>query len=450
MTIPANQSRRGLLKAAALTGFAGLAAAQPLAADAAPRHMSGGQTLNVLDFGAKGDAKTDNTAAFQKALDSANELGGGTVFAPLGQYLFKGHLTIPANTTLAGIFTAPPAFVRDQGTVLLPTEGKGSADGPPFISAAGTNATLRGLAIYYPEQDENAAEPTPYPWTIGKVGHDDFTVLDVALTNPYQAMDLTGAGRHYIARVYGQPISIGIYVDNIFDVGRIENIHFWPFWTMKPAMRQWISANGVALRFARTDWEYVLNTFVLGYKIGYHFVAGAKGACNGNFVGIGSDASGDAVVVEQTQPACGLLITNGEFVGDARSDSQGLIVQPTNTGPVTLQNCGFWGQSDHIATIRGSGPVTLIGCNVDAWDKNKTGAPAFVLDSTGGATIANCQFLRTGTKVAVEVTDTCTSAVVMGNTAVGGEFNANLPANPDPKRIQVGMNVGTGAAKPRA
>ena len=39
--------------------------------------------------------------------------------------------------------------------------------------------------------------------------------------------------------------------------------------------------------FARTDWEYVFNTFAFGYAIGYHFVASKQGSCNGNFLGIG-------------------------------------------------------------------------------------------------------------------------------------------------------------------
>ena len=39
--------------------------------------------------------------------------------------------------------------------------------------------------------------------------------------------------------------------------------------------------------FARTDWEYVLNTFAFGYAIGYHFIASKEGSCNGNFLGIG-------------------------------------------------------------------------------------------------------------------------------------------------------------------
>lgn len=49
----------------------------------------------------------------------------------------------------------------------------------------------------------------------------------------------------------------------------------------------WQLLHGRAFVFARTDWEYVLNTFAFGYAIGYHFIASKEGSCNGNFLGIG-------------------------------------------------------------------------------------------------------------------------------------------------------------------
>ena len=45
-------------------------------------------TWSVLDFGAKADGKTDDTLAFQKALDAAGQAGGGQVYAPRGNYFF--------------------------------------------------------------------------------------------------------------------------------------------------------------------------------------------------------------------------------------------------------------------------------------------------------------------------------------------------------------------------
>ena len=90
--------------------------------------------FNVADFGAAGDGETDDTGAFQMALDAAAEAGGGLVQAPTGRFLIKTHLDIPDNVTLEGVWRSPQRGEPvDAGTVLLAVEGKGHPEGPSFI-----------------------------------------------------------------------------------------------------------------------------------------------------------------------------------------------------------------------------------------------------------------------------------------------------------------------------
>jgi len=55
--------------------------------------------FDVRAFGAKGDGKTLDTAAIQKALDACGQAGGGTVHLPAGTYLSK-PFTLRTKTTL--------------------------------------------------------------------------------------------------------------------------------------------------------------------------------------------------------------------------------------------------------------------------------------------------------------------------------------------------------------
>ena len=66
--------------------------------------MIKGAVFNVLDYGAKGDGATDDTAAIQAAIADAVTANGGTVYFPVGNYRISSTLVLPyeAVITLAG------------------------------------------------------------------------------------------------------------------------------------------------------------------------------------------------------------------------------------------------------------------------------------------------------------------------------------------------------------
>lgn len=379
-------------------------------------------TYNVRDYGAKGDGKTDDTAAFQKALNAAARAGGGVVYAPRGNYRFAGHLNVPSAVTLRGVWESVPAHngIRDpdlprptdDGTTFLVTEGVGTEDGPPFLTL-NTNSTLKGVVLYYPEQNVDTS-PKPYPWAIAMRGKNP-AVLDVELLNPYNGIDATQNERHLIRNVHGQPIRRGVWVDQIYDIGRIENVHFNPWWSMQPGLFQWQMANGEAFLFGRSDWQYVLNTFCFGYRVGYKFVQSAAGVCNGNFLGIGADDCWTAVVVEQSAPM-GLLITNGEFVSFHGPDPTMVEVTKTHTGSVRFVNCAFWGPCNQIARVAGSGTVGFSDCTFVQWDRNGEGRHALQIES-GSVLVRGCEFRER--KPQIELAPAVSRAVISGNLFSG-------------------------------
>jgi hypothetical protein len=411
-----------------------LTAARAASAPAAP------DVYNARDYGARGDGQTDDTAAFQAALDAAGKAGGGAVLAPRGSYFFGGHLNVPNAVTLTGIWESVPAHpgIRspglprpaDDGTTFLVTEGAGREDSPPFITL-NTNSTLKGVVLYYPRQNADDV-PQPYPWAVAMRGKNP-AVLEVELLNPYNGIDASRNERHLIRNVQGQPLRRGVWVDAIYDVGRIENVHFNPWWSVRPKLLQWQMANGEAFAFGRSDWEYVLNTFCFGYKAGYRFMRSAAGVCNGNFLGIGADDCWTAVAVEQSAPF-GLLITNGEFVAFHGPNPTMVEVAATHTGSVRFVNCAFWGPCNQIARVAGSGTVGFSDCTFVEWDSKREGRHALQVEG-GTVLVRGCEFRRDAPQV--ELGEGVRRAVISDNVLTGAARITNRSKG----KVAIGTNA---------
>ena len=396
--------------------------------------------FNVRDFGAKGDGQTDDTAAFQKALDAAGAAGGGVVFAPRGNYLFAGRLNVPNAVTLRGVWESVPAHnglrdaglpkPTDDGTTFLATADAGTEDAPAFLTL-NVNSTLKGVVIYYPNQKPDE-EPVPYPYAIALRGKNP-AVLAVELLNPYNGIDASRNERHLIRDVHGQPLRRGIYVDQIYDIGRIENVHFNPWWSMKPKLFQWQMAHGEAFIFGRTDWQYVFNTFCFGYNVGYRFIKTPAGVCNGNFLGLGADDCQTALVVDECAPY-GLLISNGEFVSFHGPDPTMIDVKETNTGSVRFVNCAFWGPCHQIAKVAGRGTVGFSDCTFVQWDAKKAGRHA--IQAAGGTLLVRgCEFRADRPQVALG--EGVRRAVITDNVFTGAARLTNRSAG----RVQIANNL---------
>ena len=369
----------------------------------APISNSADGIYDILDYGAVGDGLTDSTLAIQNAIDAAS-VKGGIVLIPVGRFLCKGNLEIKMGVHLKGLNEVPQSWEPQTGSILMPTEGRNNDnEGAPGFIEMRTSTSLTGVTIYYPEQ--NVDDIHPYPWTIrirGNPSHPkevafDVTVADVTLINSYNGIRAgpTENGRHRLISVHGCVLRRGIMVDWTGDIGRIENVqfhcHFWggrAFHGDFDRVFAYMQHNLEAFIFGRTDWEYVTNTFVFPAKVGYRFIETANGAANGQFSGIGADATENAVLVEAIQPM-GLLITNGEFNSHLSGVSVEVVVDKEARGNVRFVNSGFWGPVRHNVVLRGAGFTSFSDCYFS--NDNPTSEAAILVEG-GKVQVQNSTF----------------------------------------------------------
>jgi len=398
-------------------------------------------TATVTAFGAKADGKTDDTAAFQKALDSVASKGG-IVLAPAGTYVIAGSLVVPQGVTLRGVWEAPHHADIGKGTIIYATGGAGDENGTPLVSL-NQSSCVKGITFFYPEQDIDNVKP--YPWTIRGSGMH-CSVIDVTLVNSYKGIDFGTNWNelHYISNVFGCPLKVGIYVNQTTDIGRIENVHFNPHswgraaYPNAPTGAKWqklvdyLPQNLIGFEIGKTDWEYMNNCFVIFPKIGYHFVATPQGEPNAVLTQCGSDICPVAVQVDASQGHAGIAFSNSQFMAT-------VVVGPNNNGPVKFANCGFWpiASTDNQAVIEGRGTVTFTSCHFSGWAGKDPKAAAILLKS-GSLIVSGCEFLDAG-KTQVEIGPGANSAAIFGCRFRGGERILNNAAAS--AKVQTGLNV---------
>lgn len=374
----------------------------------------------------QGDGQTDDTAAIQAALDAAALESPGEVHLPAGKYLIEGTLYVPAHTTLRGDYMGPG---RRKGTVLLATGGEGRADGPGCVVLRDGMACLRNMAIEYPKQRDDAEEPLTYPYAI-QGGHSA-RIEEVYLHNAYQGIDLDAAHANLVRNVWGEPLRVGINVNHCYDVSRIENVHFWPYFTNNKPLRAWVQNNGVAFQFGRSDWQYALNLFCYGYHTGVRFYRTdgvpeknyPAGTTNGNFVGIGVDRCVVGVDVEHAFEI-GVSFTNCFFAPFGAVDERAIHLHEGNQGNLCFTNCNFWAVTSALAEVAG-GSLTLSGCNIQEWALLTKERPCFILRD-GRLNVSNCTFNQGGLLAELE-----------GETA-----RANITGNTSEAPLQVRSGIG--------
>lgn len=169
-----------------------------------------GETIfNVLNYGAKGDGRTDDTAAIQKAIDACSQAGGGQVTLPTGHTFMAGPIQLKSNIDLhlevGAILLANPdesiyelsAFGENRGEGMmwlwckdienLSITGRGTIDGNGI---AFMGKELHDSYELKPLKDPKF-DPRPHVLTLMGVKH--LTIRDVTIRQgAYWTVHLVG------------------------------------------------------------------------------------------------------------------------------------------------------------------------------------------------------------------------------------------------------------------
>jgi hypothetical protein len=125
---------------------------------------------------------------------------------------------------------------------------------PIWISGQGT--IIHDLAIYHQQpgpQPDQKWEPLPYDAAIFE--HTaDVRLENTFRRNPTVGISCENTGRLSVNRLFGQPRKIGgISLNQLHDVTRIDNFHFWRYWSMDPAVSEYLFRKAITIKSYRSD-----------------------------------------------------------------------------------------------------------------------------------------------------------------------------------------------------
>lgn len=380
-------------------------------------------TATPQQYGAVNDGMTDDTVAFQNALNAVNNPGapgGGVLYVPSGVYVFSNSLTIPAGVTIQGDWSDwSQATNGVTGTVFEVYAGAGQSNGTPFITING--GALKGVSIWYPNQ--NAANIAPYPFSI-YIPNDDVVVQDVALINAYQGISANNCAKHVISDVFGTPLYTGVQVDGEYDISHQENVRFSPdFWPASklpgaPAsggpQATWMRANGVAERLYRCDGEGCMDVAISGYNIGFDALVSANGAPDASFYGGYISNCATAYLDQSGGGNTGEEFTCFTLDGDVAVDRN--TTSAASAYFHTCQIIGHSGRSIH-QTGGNSSTMQFQNCAVTGTVQVDGGIANFVDSSFSVAATSNHCAMASGAYYAAFTGCTFTPARKMSNAA---------------------------------
>ena len=237
-------------------------------------------TVSVKDFGAVGDGVTDDTVAIQVAINVVSVTGGHLVF-PSGTYRLTSSISIIKGMSISGshpIVKSPGSSNFGGGTWLY-FDHTGKGIHIKNLNGYFTDVSIREIGTWRNQPTPATSWiPNDHDFDIYVFGVADVILHDITLLNPTRGIGVYGGGgRVDIMNLRCQAFKVGIDINEVYDVVRLDQIHFWPFWRDDSNVHSYTLDNLDAIYTKRCDNPMMSNIFTIFARAGYRIGQGAAG-----------------------------------------------------------------------------------------------------------------------------------------------------------------------------
>jgi hypothetical protein len=358
--------------------------------------------------GAAADGVTDDTAAFQRCIDYLEASGAELMRLDLRSkpYLINGTLTItkPIEIVGQGVYdleNARPTTRPPRGTWLI----HGSTSGPLFQISSNTakGASLSRFGVYqlgHPTPGVGWA-PAVRDWVIRNENtQGTLRIKDVHFHNVYLGILCDYSNRPQFENITGQFFLNAITFDRIYDIGKLDGLHSWTYWSEDENVLQWTQANGKTVVLERVDGLWMDRIFSFAQSIAVY--CGPSPVVSGgarviNIGGLYADFTGRALVVDndvthvtvnslfqlgQAWPASPVAALSGACGVHFTSNSANSLVQIANY--YTVLSAG-----SSVKMEGADDQLWIANPRIEQYDFANSGAGAFAVAATNLVYLGN-------------------------------------------------------------
>lgn len=325
--------------------------------------------LNVKDFGAVGDSKTDDTQALLSAIEAA-KARSLPVYVPKGGYIVSKPLVLD-QVSMVG--SEPGGWCADSGT--LPWLKVAHNSGPAVIMRDAS--AIHGIGIMHPSPNSDEQRFEKYPPAILMDGQG-LSITNVRLQycdDGIITSETAGVGRLNIENVFiVSPAGVSLYVHHTLDIPTLRNIEVW---------NNLHRPGNTAFKFGRNDGLRASQLFAFHVEVGFELADTPQGGTWGVFTDCGTDACG---VAWKSDGKVGhtVSLTGGYYW----NHHQTLLISNPN---VSMRVTGSELQSNGAPVISAYAMHHLLitGCRIGRAYVNP-GVPYFDLHAVNSLTMSSC------------------------------------------------------------
>jgi hypothetical protein len=291
-------------------------------------------TVSVKDFGAVGDTFTDDTAAFQAAINT-----GKRVYVPTGTYRLSNAIAFPTpGQVIYGDGRTKSVFYVDNITYSFNM----SAAGVFVFTSGEPGPSIRDVGIRF-EQPDTAVRASliNYPPAIYAQSTPRFQLLNMKISRAITGIDMRGnSGGATVQGMEMSAFGLGINIDGSLDTVRIDSLQYWPFDLSGNQSSIFFDPNNLGINCGRCDDLKISRCLFINGGTQVNFFTGTFGPLYG--------------------PAFG-AITDTDF------DNQAALRMNQTGGIIAVSNCYFTiGDANDQPIVLQEGSLKVIGCDFQA------------------------------------------------------------------------------------